>query len=60
MELQIDNQGKVVKAAVVSGPAIFHGAAIAAATKWRYKPASISGVNVASQSRVTMSFNLKK
>jgi TonB family protein len=60
MELQIDDQGKVIKAAVMSGPAIFYGAAVDAAMKWRYKPASISGVNVASQSRVTMSFNLKK
>jgi TonB family protein len=60
MELQIDDQGKVVKAAAVSGPAIFYSAAVTAAMKWRYKPASINGVNVASQSRVTMSFNLKK
>jgi protein TonB len=60
LELQIDDQGKVVKAAVMSGPGIFHSAAVAAAMKWRYKPASIGGVNVASQSRVTMSFNLKK
>jgi TonB family protein len=60
MELQIDDQGKVIKATAVSGPAIFYTAAVTAAMKWRYKPASISGANVPSQSRVTMSFNLKK
>ncbi len=60
LELQIDSQGRVVKATAVSGPAIFYNAAIAAALKWRYKPASINGVNVASQSRVTMTFNLKR
>jgi protein TonB len=60
MELQIDSQGKVVKARAVSGPVVFYNAAIAAAMKWRYKPASVNGVNVPSQSKVTMSFNLKE
>jgi protein TonB len=60
MELQIDSHGKVIKAKAVSGPAIFYNAAVAAVMKWRYKPASVSGVNVPSQSRVTMSFNLKE
>jgi TonB family protein len=60
LELQIDDQGKVIKAIPVSGPAIFHNAAVTAVMKWRYKPASIGGVNVSSQSRVTMAFNLKK
>lgn len=60
LELQIDDQGKVVKATPVSGPAIFYGAAVNAVMKWRYKPASIGGVTVSSQSRVTMAFNLKK
>jgi protein TonB len=60
LDLQIDEQGKVVKATAISGPVIFHSAAITAALKWRYKPASIGGVSVRSQSRVTMDFNLKK
>lgn len=59
LELQINDQGKVVKATPVSGPAVFHSAAIAAVMKWRYKPASIGGVNVSSQSRVTMAFKMK-
>lgn len=60
LELQIDEQGKVLKATAVSGPAIFYNAAAAAAMKWRYKPASIGGVNVRSVGKVTMDFNLKK
>ena len=60
LELQIDEQGKVTRATAVSGPAIFYNAAAAAAMKWRYKPASIGGVNVSSVGKVTMDFNLKK
>ncbi len=60
LDLQIDAQGKVVKATPVSGPVIFHNAAISAVMKWRYKPASIGGTNVASQSRITLNFSLKK
>jgi protein TonB len=60
LELQIDEQGKVVKATPISGPAIFYNAATSAAMKWRYKPASIGGVNVRSQSIATMDFKLKK
>jgi outer membrane biosynthesis protein TonB len=60
LDLLIDEQGKVVKATPVSGPAMFHSAAVNAALKWRYKPASIGGTNVSSQSRVTMNFNLQK
>lgn len=60
LELQIDEQGRVVKATPVSGPPVFYNAAVTAAMKWRYKPASIGGVNVRSQSRTTIDFKLKK
>jgi TonB family protein len=60
LDLDIDAGGKVVKVTPVSGPTIFYSAAIAAAMKWRYKPASINGNSIKSQSRVTMVFNLKK
>jgi periplasmic protein TonB len=59
LEVSIDSQGKVTNAIPVSGPAVFHGEAISAAKKWRYKPASINGTNVPSQSRITFNFNLK-
>jgi TonB family protein len=59
LDVSIDSQGKVVKAIPVSGPSIFHNEAIKAAMKWRYKPASIDGTNVPSQSKITFNFNLK-
>ncbi len=60
LELSIDSEGNVVKAAAVSGPALFHEEAIRAAMKWRYKPASLAGVPIASKSRVHLNFILKK
>jgi TonB family protein len=60
LDLQIDKEGKVVKAIPVSGPVVFHDAAVSAVMKWRYKPASVGGTKVPSQTRVTMVFNLKK
>lgn len=60
LELDVDKQGKVVKATPVSGPGMFHKEAINAAMQWRYKPASIGGANVSSQVKVTFNFNLKK
>jgi TonB family protein len=59
LELDIDKQGKVVKATPVSGPAMFHKEAINAAMQWRYRPASVGGNNVSSQVKVTFNFNLK-
>lgn len=58
--VNIDKQGKVVKATPVSGPEMFYKEAINAAMQWRYKPATIDGVNVPSQVKVTFTFNLKK
>jgi TonB family protein len=59
LELSIDRNGKVVKATPVSGPELFYSEAVSAAMKWQYRPASIGGVNVPSQSKVTFNFNLK-
>ena len=60
VELDIDKQGKVVKATPVSGPDIFYKEAINAAMQWRYKPATVGGTNVSSQVKVTFDFKLKK
>jgi len=60
LELDIDKQGKVVKATPVSGSAMFHKEAINAALQWRYRPASVGGANVSSQVKVIFNFNLKK
>ncbi|MDM7995092.1 MAG: TonB family protein [Acidobacteriota bacterium] len=60
LELSIDSEGNVVNATAVSGPALFHEEAIRAAKKWRYRPASRAGASIASKSRVSLNFNLKK
>jgi TonB family protein len=59
LELDIDKQGKVVKATPVNGPEMFYREAINAAMQWRYRPASLGGTNVSSQVKVTFNFNLK-
>jgi TonB family protein len=59
LELDIDKQGRVVKATPVNGPAMFYKEAINAAIQWRYRPASVGGTNVSSQVKVTFNFNLK-
>lgn len=59
LELDIDKQGKVVKATPFSGPKMFHKEAINAAMQWRYRPASVGGNSVSSQVKVTFNFNLK-
>jgi protein TonB len=58
LDLQVDEQGKVTRATPVGGPVLFHPAAVAAALKWRYKPASVDGRNVPSLVRVTINFSL--
>ena len=60
LDIQIDEKGRVTRATPVSGPPLLHQAAVAAVLQWRYKPATIDGVNVQSQSRVTINFNLNK
>jgi periplasmic protein TonB len=59
LEINIDANGKVLKATPKSGPAIFYNEAVKAVMKWRYKPASVRGVNVASQNTIKIDFNLK-
>jgi protein TonB len=56
LDLQIDADGKVVKAVPVSGLAVLSTAAANAALQWRYKPASSNGKNVPSQSRISVIF----
>jgi TonB family protein len=58
LDLQVDERGKVTRATPMSGPVLFHSAAVAATLKWRYKPASIDGK--VARVRVTLNFTLKK
>jgi TonB family protein len=58
LELDISSEGHVAKATPVSGSRLFHKEAVSTVMKWRYRPASLNGVNMASKSRVTLNFNL--
>ncbi|HSW38630.1 MAG TPA: TonB family protein [Acidobacteriota bacterium] len=59
LDLVIDETGAVIEATPVSGPTLFHKEAIDAAMQWRYRPASIGGANVRSQSRITLNFSMR-
>jgi protein TonB len=56
LDLQIDENGRVRKAVPVSGLSMLTSAAVEAALRWRYKPASSNGKSIPSQSRVSMIF----
>jgi protein TonB len=60
LDIEIDDQGKVVKATPLSGSTVFHPPAIAAVLKWRFKPATVNGNKVPSQGRVSVLFNKQR
>ena len=59
VEADVDEKGVVVRAQAVSGPMLLRGAAEQAVTKWKFKPASIEGVNIPSKARISVNFNLQ-
>ncbi len=60
LEIEIDAQGRVTSAKPVTGLQIFHSAAMDAVRKWRFRPATLGGNNVASQGKVTVVFNYQR
>jgi protein TonB len=60
LEIEIDQEGKVVRATPVSGPPVFHAAAVAAVRQWRFQPATINGNRVPSQGKVSVVFNKQR
>jgi protein TonB len=56
LEIDIDENGRVVKATPVGGPPVLRSAAADAVLKWRFKPAAINNTNVRSQGRVSIVF----
>lgn len=59
LEVQVDAQGKVVSSKAVSGPILLRGAAEQALMKWKFKPASVGGVNIPSKAKISMDFTLQ-
>jgi protein TonB len=56
VDAQVDDQGRVTKAAAVNGPGILQEAAVEAVKKWKFKPATLHGANISSTARVTVIF----
>lgn len=56
VEVQVDEQGKVVKATALSGPVLLRAAAEDALKRWVFKPAVRNGVNVRGVVRISVVF----
>jgi len=56
VDVQIDAQGKPVKAVAESGPAMLHEEAIKAVLRWRFAPATLDGMNVPGSAKVSIVF----
>ena len=59
VEAEINDNGDVFRAKAVSGPDMLRPAAEEALRKWKFKPASVDGINIPSKARITVAFNLK-
>lgn len=56
LDILIDEHGKVVKATPTGGPSIFYTEAVSAVLRWRFKPATLDGVNTSSSIQVSLVF----
>ena len=56
VEAEINDNGDVFRAKAVSGPDILRSAAEDALMKWKFKPASVGGVNIPSKARIIVNF----
>jgi TonB family protein len=53
----IDQQGKIDKLSVISGPGPLRDAALSAVQQWTYKPYQLNGRPVSVETTVTVNFN---
>ncbi len=56
LEVQVDETGKAVKATPESGPMMLRTEAVNAVMRWKFKPASLNGINVAGSLKVSLVF----
>jgi TonB family protein len=59
VEVEINDSGDVFRAKAVSGPDMLRGAAEEALRKWKFKPASVDGINIPSKARIEVKFNVQ-
>jgi protein TonB len=58
VEIVIDEQGQVISARAVSGPALLQQAAVSAARRWTFKPTILNGQPVKVSGAITFNFVL--
>jgi protein TonB len=58
VEVNINERGDVATAQVVSGPSLLRDAAVAAARRWKFKPATRDGQPISSVSTITFNFKM--
>ena len=56
LEADINEKGDVVRAMAISGPNQLRKAAEEALMKWKFKPASVNGVSIASKEQIPITF----
>ncbi|MBZ5497230.1 MAG: TonB family protein [Acidobacteriia bacterium] len=56
LTVEVDEQGRVTKATAVRGPSLLRPAAEAAVMKWQFKPATLRGVSIKSETTITVDF----
>jgi protein TonB len=60
MAAMIDDQGKITKLTVVSGPEKLRDAALDAVNQWTYKPYLLNGKPVFVQTQITVNFTIPR
>jgi TonB family protein len=58
VEVSINDRGDVVAAQALTGPALLRDAAVAAARRWKFKPATRDGQPISSVSTITFNFKM--
>lgn len=58
VELTVDEEGNVIASRVISGHPLLKDSAVAAATGWKFKPTTLSGVPVRVIGTITFNFTL--
>jgi len=58
VEVSINDHGDVVAAQALTGPVLLRDAAVAAARRWKFKPATRDGQPISSVSTITFNFKM--
>jgi TonB family protein len=60
LDVRVHRDGTVQQVTLVSGDSVLANSAIAAVNQWQFKPHSVNGQTVATQTRVTLNFRLSR